>query len=168
MTTATVAVGALLSAVALAPARANIPAPTGTATQTVTRNPQPTPRLTDIRTGRHPSYDRIVLDLRGAAPGYTIGYVRTVRRDGSGQLVDLRGNANLLVRLRPAAAHRADGTATYTGPRRFHPGLPQIRDVALVGDFEGTVSVALGIAHKAGFRVLTLANPTRVVVDIAH
>jgi hypothetical protein len=40
--------------------------------------------------------------------------------------------------------------------------------VAFVGDFEATVSVGLGLRHKAGFRVFTLHDPTRIVVDVAH
>lgn len=149
-------------------ASADLGAPTSTATRTVTRSPSPAPRLVGIRTGRHVAFDRVVLDLRGAPPGYTVGYVSTVRADASGRIVDLRGNANLMVRLRPAQAHRADGTSTYTGPKRIFVAYPELREVALVGDFEGVVSIALGLRVKRGFRVLTLRDPTRIAIDVAH
>lgn len=150
------------------PASADLGAPTSTASRTVTRSPSPTPRMFDIRTGRHATFDRVVLDLRGGAPGYRVGYVRTVREDGSGKVVDLRGGANLMVRLSPAQAHRGDGTATYTGSHRIMVDDPELREVAFVGDFEGVVSIALGVRAKHGFRVLTLHDPTRIVIDVAH
>ena len=164
---ATVLLTTALTATSL-PAQADASAPMSTQTRTVERSPRPTPTLTDIRTGRHATFDRVVIDLDGAAPGYKVGYVKEVRADGSGKVVDTRGRANLLVRLTPTDAHDSDGHATYDGPRRFTVGYPALREVALAGDFEATVSIALGISRKNGFRVMTLSNPTRVVVDIAH
>lgn len=150
------------------PAQADLGAPTSTRTRTVERSPAPTPRLVDITTGRHAAYDRVVFTFRGNAPGYTVGYVRRVRADGSGELVRLRGHANLFVRLTPADAHNRAGEATYDGPHRIYPGYPQLREVAFVGDFEATVSIGLGLRTKTGFRVFTLSSPTRIVVDVAH
>jgi hypothetical protein len=139
-------------------ARMTLPtgAPTNTSTVTVHRSPTPAPRLVDIRTGRHPNFDRVVLDFRGGPPGYVAGYVNKVYADPSGRLIRLKGDASLMIRLKPATAHRADGSLTYAGPDKFS------------GDFEGVVSIALGLRHKAGFRVFTLRNPTRIVVDVAH
>jgi hypothetical protein len=143
-------------------------APTNTSTVTVHRSPTPTPRLVDIRTGRHPNFDRVVLDFRGAPPGYVAGYVNKVYADPSGRLIRLRGDASMMIRLKPAMAHRADGSLTYSGPDKFSTSDPNLRQVALAGDFEGVVSIALGLRHKAGFRVFTLRDPTRIVVDVAH
>ena len=159
--TATVALTSL-------PAGADLGAPTSTSTRTVTRSPSPFPHLIGIRTGRHATFDRVVFDLRGAAPGYKVGYVDTVREDGSGKVIDMRGGANLMVRLRPAQAHRNDGSPTYTGSKRIFVDDPELREVAFAGDFEGVVSIGLGVHAKHGFRVMTLSDPTRIVVDIAH
>jgi len=161
------AVGAALVGSA-GPATADLGAPTSTRTRTVERAPQPAPHVVNVRTGQHATYDRVVIDLKGGAPGYRIGYVREVREDGSGKVVDTRGRANLLVRLTPANAHHENGSPTYAGPSRFDVDYPALRAVAFAGDFEATVAIALGIRHKNGFRVLTLRNPTRIVVDIAH
>ena len=150
------------------PAQAGQSPPTSTQTRSVERSPRPTPQVTGIRTGRHGTFDRVVIGLDGAAPGHKVGYVKEVRADGSGKVVDTRGRANLLVRLTPADAHDSDGHATYDGPRRFTVGYPALREVAFAGDFEATVSIALGISHKNGFRVMTLSNPTRIVIDITH
>ncbi len=162
-----VALGAAIIAGA-PPAHAGQGAPTSTTTRTVERAPKSAPHVVDIRTGRHASFDRVVIDLKGQAPGYRVGYVKEVREDGSGRVVDTRGRANLLVRLTPADAHHENGSPTYHEPNRFTVDYPALREVAFAGDFEATVSIALGIRHKSGFRVMTLANPTRIVVDIAH
>lgn len=161
------AVGAALVGSAQ-PATADLGAPTSTKTRTVERAPQPAPHVVNVRTGQHATYDRVVIDLKGGAPGYRVGYVQEVREDGSGKVVDTRGRANLLVRLTPANAHHENGSPTYTGPNRFDVDYPALREVAFAGDFEATVAIALGIRHKNGFRVFTLRNPTRIVVDIAH
>ena len=143
-------------------------APTSTKPRSVERGPQPAPHVVNVRTGEHAAFDRVVFDLKGDAPGYRVEYVKEVREDGSGKVVDTRGRANLLVRLTPANAHHENGTPTYTGPSRFDVNYSALREVAFAGDFEATVSIALGVRHKNGFRVITLTNPTRIVVDIAH
>jgi hypothetical protein len=152
----------------VAPASADQGAPTSTKARSVERAPQPAPHVIGVRTGQHARFDRIVFDLKGDAPGYRVEYVKRVREDGSGKVVDTRGHANLLVRLMPANAHHENGTPTYAGPSRFEVDYPALREVAFAGDFEATVSVALGIRHKNGFRVMTLRDPMRIVVDVAH
>src|SRR3954468_22061691 len=47
------------------PASADLGTPASRASGSVTRNPSPFPRLTDVRTGRHATFDRVVLDLHG-------------------------------------------------------------------------------------------------------
>lgn len=151
------------------PAGADLPAPSNTSTVTVTRTPRPTPLVLNMRVGRHPAYDRVVFVLSGPAPGYRVGYVRRLVRDGSGDPVHLPGMAFLAVRLTPAVAHCEDnGLNVYSGPRRQTPKLPTLRGVAFTGDFESVVSFGLGLSHKAGFRVMTLSSPRRIVVDVAH
>ena len=43
--------------------------------------------VTNVRAGRHTCYDRLVVDLRGRAPGYTVKYVSNVYTEGRGALV---------------------------------------------------------------------------------
>ena len=167
MTVGALAVATALT-VAVPPVHADQGAPTSTKTRTVERSPQSIPNVIGIRTGQHATFDRVVIDLKGGAPGYKVGYVKEVREDGSGKVVDTRGRANLLVRLTPTNAHHENGSPTYSGPKRFTVDYPALREVAFAGDFEATVSIALGIRSKTGFRVLTLHSPTRIVVDIAH
>src|ERR671934_140210 len=66
----------------------------------------------------------------------------------TGRPVVIPGNVFLQVTAQPAAAHDDAGNPTYTGPRQFTtPSLANVRAVALTGDFEGVLSVGLGMDH---------------------
>lgn len=134
--------------------------------------PTPASLLTQMRVAHHLGYDRVVFELDGAVPGYRVAYVREVLEDPSGRPVTLQGDARILVTLRGATTDTTFQTAegatpsSYTGPRRLLPDLPSVMEVRLVGDFEAVLSAAIGVDHQVPFRVFTLTNPTRVVVDV--
>jgi hypothetical protein len=134
---------------------------------TVTHNPAvpPVPVVTGIRFAGHPQegYDRIVFDIQGGLPGYTAKYVPQVRADGSDKPVPVPGKRFLLVVLNPAQAHTESGTPTVTGIH--NAGLPMLKAYAIAGDFEGHVSIALGLNATAGYRIGEL--PGRIYVDVA-
>jgi hypothetical protein len=134
---------------------------------TVRRDPAvpPVPVVTGIRYAAHPDegFDRIVFDISGAAPGYSARYVDEVRADPSDKVVTVPGRAYLLLVLTPAQAHRDDGTVTVSGPHRVN--LPMLRSYAVAGDFEGHVSIALGLDDVVGYRVGEA--PGRIYVDVA-
>ncbi len=93
--------------------------------------------------------------------------VSQVTEDASGNPVPLLGNANLLVVARNARGHSANGTTTFV-PASITPLCANLRQIKKAGDFEGIVSLGVGLKHTAGFRVFRLTNPTRVVIDVAH
>jgi hypothetical protein len=128
----------------------------------VTAESSPLTYLVAIRTGRHATYDRVVFQFRGRVPGYAIQYVPRVTQDASDRLVPLRGRAFLQVVFR-----HASGTL-YSGPGAVTPGLESLLQITGAGDFEGYLSFGIGLADRAGFRVLSLADPSRVVIDVAH
>ncbi len=119
-----------------------------------------------LATGCHATYDRLVLRVRFAKPGYGVRLVSQIRQDPSGKLLRLAGHARLLVVLRSARAHTTGGTSLI--PAVVNPRCSNLRQVKRAGDFEGVVSLGLGLRHTAGFRVFRLTSPSRVVVDIAH
>ncbi|PRY30741.1 AMIN-like domain-containing (lipo)protein [Pseudosporangium ferrugineum] len=123
----------------------------------------PVPLLAGVRYAAHPGFDRIVLDIRGGLPGYSVRYVSEVRADPSDRPVRVPGRRFLLVVLNPAQAHRDDGTATVSGTHAT--GLPMMKGYAVAGDFEGYVSVAIGLDDVVGYRVGEL--PGRVYLDVA-
>ncbi len=126
------------------------------------------PRVVDLRYAAHDRFDRVVIDLRGYRPGYTIGYTRVLRQDGSGRRVRLAGRQKMYLRLTPAYAHDRRGRPVYDGPRKRAVGLATLRGVAFTGDFEGTVSFGFGLDRRAPYRIFSLTQPRRIVVDFKH
>ncbi len=139
-----------------------------TAPLTVTRDVAvpPVPVATGIRTGSHPDcrFDRLVIDISGAMPGYSVSFVTKVTRDASGQPVRLPGTAFLLIRLTPAQGHGASAATDL--PQHIQiVGYPMLRAYAVTGDFEGVLSVGLGLAGPTRYRVGEL--PGRIYLDVA-
>ncbi|MFL6136442.1 MAG: GerMN domain-containing protein [Frankiaceae bacterium] len=122
--------------------------------------------LVGIRAGHHPGYDRVVLDLTGPLPADRMrSWVSTVTEDGSGRIVHVAGHAFLQIVLHVAQAHDAGGQTVRT---RKTYALPNVTQTLLNGDFEGYVSVAIGLQRKTQvLRFFTLTAPSRVVIDIS-
>lgn len=130
--------------------------------------------VTGVRTGQHDCFDRLVVDVAGPAPGYSVSYVDTVLMDPSGMPVSLRGGARLQVVVK-APAYTTSGVYTYTpaNPSELSnvAGYRTLRQVAWAGTFEGQTTIGLGVRARLPFRVFTLAGPgsgSRVVIDVAH
>jgi hypothetical protein len=131
-------------------------------------------QVTNVRTGQHYCFDRLVIDLNGPVGGYTVRYVPQVTQDGSGLPVPLRGQAFLQVTVNDPA-YDANGNATYTpaDPNELSnvSGYQTFRQLAWAGSFEGYSSLGLGVRARLPFRVFTLAGPdagSRLVIDVAH
>jgi hypothetical protein len=126
-----------------------------------------------VRSGRHACYDRIVIDLDGAAAGYRVDYVPELVQDGSGRHVAVDGGAILQI-VAKAPAYDDEGHATL-GRRAVNrmdvSGYRTFRDVAFAGSFEGQTNIGVGVRARLPFRVFALAGPgngSRIVVDVAH
>ena len=120
--------------------------------------------VTGIRIAHHDGYDRLVIDFSSgttAVPQYDLTRQNssTFVRDASGQPVTLEGSAGIRAVLRNSDI--ASGVASDLKPR-----LPQIREVANIGNFERVVSYGVGLKTAACFRVLELSGPTRLVIDV--
>ena len=138
------------------------------------RPPAAQPTLRNVRVGRHACFDRLVLDLAGREPGYTVRYVTQVTEDGSGRVIRLRGGARLQVTVY-APAYDTAGRSTYVPANAREltgvTGYRTFRQVAWAGTFEGYSTVGLGVRARLPFRVLQLPGPgtgSRVVIDVAH
>ena len=127
---------------------------------------QSTPTLVDVRAGRHPGFDRVVFEFRGAVPQHTVRYVGQLVEDGSGKPVSVAGAADLEVVFHGANAHAEDGTPSVR-PKRFSPGLTAVKDVAQIGDFEAVVSYGIGLDRRRPLTVSTLSGPSRLVIDVS-
>jgi hypothetical protein len=130
--------------------------------------------VTNVRTGQHYCFDRMVVDVNGPVKGYTVRYVPAVVQDGSGMAVPLRGSAFLQVTVN-APAYDSKGQPTYNPatPAELSSvsGYQTFRQVAYAGSFEGYTSLGLGVRGRLPFRVFALDGPdsgSRLVVDVAH
>ncbi|MDT6983023.1 hypothetical protein ACFSUJ_02315 [Streptomyces lusitanus] len=129
----------------------------------------------NVRTGRHDCYDRMVVDVPGAARGdlgYSVRYVDRLHQDGSGRHIPVSGGAVLEVRVTAPAYDPGTGGATY--PARAGRPLPGVdltgyrtfRDARFAGSFEGDTQLGLGVRGRLPFRVQQLDG--RLVIDVAH
>jgi len=117
----------------------------------------------DVRVAHHDGYDRLVIGFPTAntMPQYQLTQQATAQfvRDASGQPVVLSGSAGIRLVIRNA-------DIVSGAPSDVKPNLPEIREVAQIGNFERVVSYGIGLATPACFRVLELTGPTRLVIDV--
>ena len=120
--------------------------------------------ISAVRTGTHAGYDRLVLQFSGSQPrSIEIKPQSTASFMGapSGQPTKVAGAVGIKVLLNVADMHTA-----YSGPRDFKTGYAGLRETRVIEDFEGYVSLGLGVNGSNCYRAFVLSNPTRLVVDI--
>ena len=130
-----------------------------------------TAALVDVRTARHPGFERVVFEFANTLPGYSVGYVRPpITADPSDLPIDLLADGVLVVRMSSASGvdlTSPQATETYTGPSRIAAGYPAVHEVIRIGDFEGVLQWAISTWTRPPFRVMTLSNPPRLIIDVA-
>lgn len=141
----------------------------GTAVVAAPSTAKTTSLLDRVAVGRHAGYDRVVFEFRDEGlPGYRVEYMQPpLKEDGSGDPVDVAGNAFVVVRMEPASGfdlNTGEGELVYKGPKRL-PGASVVKEVVRTGDFEAVLSWAIGLEAKVPFRVTTAASPSRLIVD---
>jgi hypothetical protein len=139
--------------------------PESTAPQTAEPSGEWDLQLVDVRVGEHDGFDRVVLELSGTAtPGWGVAWSDEAVAEGSGDVVPLEGDRVLTI--------SASGTAmpepgSFEVPARLGPA-GAVAEVQVNGWFEGYTQVFAGVeGDERPFRVFTLTDPPRLVVDIA-
>ena len=124
--------------------------------------------LRDVRAAGQQGFDRVVFEFEGKdVPGYRVGYVDQAIQCGSGEPVEIAGEALLEVRMTPAQAHTEAGEPTVKNRERSLD-LPVLKELESTCDFEADVTWILGLGSRKAFRVQTLENPARLVIDLEH
>ncbi|MGZ4358810.1 MAG: AMIN-like domain-containing (lipo)protein [Gaiellaceae bacterium] len=136
---------------------------------------QGTALLERVELARHEGYDRVVFQFRNGLPGYHIAYAEApLHEDGSGKTVPVAGNYFVVVRMEPASGFdlsTGGGKPVYTGPRRLAgsgAGTSEVSEIVRTGDFEAVLTWAVGLVDRVDFRVTTLSDPARLVVDFRN
>jgi hypothetical protein len=131
--------------------------------------------LERVAVGRHEGYDRVVFQFKNALPGYKVEYVQPpLKEDGSGNPVQLKGTAFVVVRMEPASGfdlNTGEGVLVYKGPKRIDgaaAGTSVVQELVRTGDFEAVLTWAVGLSDKVDFRVQTAASPLRLIVDFRN
>jgi hypothetical protein len=131
--------------------------------------------VTNVRSGQHYCFDRLVIDLKGKATGYNVRYVSKVAQVGSGLPIKLRGGAFLQVTAHAPSYDSATGKATFVPANRSEvtnvSKYKTFRQVAWAGSFEGRTTLGLGVRARLPFKVFTVAGPgngSKLVIDVAH
>lgn len=120
-----------------------------------------------LRVGDHEGFDRVVVELAGeGVPGWQVEYVDEAIEDGRGERVDVDGEAILSV-------HVSGTRYPDEGEEHYVPGEPLegpdvVEEVHFLGTFEGLTQLFIGVDDgPADYRVFTLADPARLVIDVA-
>lgn len=124
--------------------------------------------VTEVRTGRQDGYDRVVFEVGGTGtPGWDVQYVDQAYSQGSGDPVEVAGDAVLQVTLTGAGYPYATGVEEWVGPDPLPGnGTQTVTEVAWDATYEGTSMAFVGTTGEAPFRVYSLEGPTRVVVEV--
>ena len=124
--------------------------------------------LRAVRVAKQDGFERIVFEFSGRLPKHTVRFESSPARCGSGDPVTPVGGTALVASFSGADAHRFEGEkAIVTVPDRDRrPGLPFIKQLTQICDFEAEVQWLIGLESRRRFQVSTLASPARVVVDV--
>ena len=127
--------------------------------------------LDAVRTARHEAFERVVLEFRGdTMPGYAVEYATAQPTQcGSGEAMQVRGRAHLLVRTSPAQAHApvGDDERSTIPKRSIAVNQPVIEALEAACDFEAVLEWVIGVDARRPFRVTTLRAPARIVIDVS-
>lgn len=126
--------------------------------------------VTEVRVARQDGFDRVVFELdgeAGGAPGWRVEYVDDPRRDGSGEPVDVEGEAVLVV-LISGSGYPFDTGREEATSADVPADTEVVTDVELGSVFEGTYEAFIGLSEQRPFSVTRLADPARIVVDVEH
>ena len=123
--------------------------------------------LTDVRAGDHAGYERVVFDLAGGGvAGWHARYVDEAVQQGSGHVLDIDSPAILEISLRNMA-YPASGEDVPSGLQSV-TGLEVVDELRVASTFEGITQVFVGLEEQVPFRVFSLDDPGRVVLDVVE
>lgn len=145
--------------------------PTGPTSSPFTGTVPPVPVLNSLTYGRTALGGYAMFDFRfaGQVPGFTARYVSQVVHEGSGAPISMPGSAFLQLTFRSAQAHDDSGNPTLNPPATnpVSTGIGTAPAYVVNGDFEGTVTITIGVSGKRGFHITEQTiSPTSHVIQV--
>ena len=132
----------------------------GTQPISVTHSPAlPQTTITSVRTGIHSGYDRIVIATTSKVSDYQVAYAPRVVSSPKGTVVAVPGRAFLTITV-----HSVAWTGTLPFPALVAVGGPELLAADRTEQFEGYVTIALGLQARTGFRVTQ--SGSQLIVDV--
>ncbi len=124
--------------------------------------------LTDVDLGRHGTYGRVVVEVAdGGHAGWRAEYVDEAIEQGSGQTIDFEGDA--ILRLTLSNMNFPTGSELdQVEPGTRYDGVGDISEAYVGTTFEGLTQVFVGVSAETPFRVFSLDDPERIVLDIVR
>ena len=123
--------------------------------------------ITDVRTGAHDGFDRVVIEFDAGASksvAWSAGYMTDPRAQGSGLPIVIPG-ASAVLGVTVHGLRIPNGETVLSGllDGSAHGG---IRGVYLDPVFEGISVINIGLDAQRGFYVFGMEAPNRLVIDI--
>jgi hypothetical protein len=137
-------------------------------------NPANLPDFVDVETDSSDGVDRITFRFEpqpnapAKPPWHFVDFADELVTEGEGKPVRVAGESFVMVSFQAIGTDLSSETPVkvYTGPERFSPEYPTLREAVMLGDFEAQVSWGLGLSERACYRVdagpdhLTLEFPS--------
>ncbi|UFU06777.1 AMIN-like domain-containing (lipo)protein [Ruania halotolerans] len=129
--------------------------------------------LVELRTAGHDGFDRFVAEYTlphgyNGDPGLYVAYVDCAGTEGTGEEIPITGADILQVSIIGASPRVSDDGVWAETPEVDPPGAA-ITDIDYQEPTGGSHVLHLGVGHeRANFRVFSLIDPMRVVVDVRH
>ncbi|WP_055122188.1 AMIN-like domain-containing (lipo)protein [Corynebacterium oculi] len=123
--------------------------------------------VTEMRTGSHEGFDRVVFEMKGEGdPGWYADYTDHPSQQASGNPIEYHGATALTVNIDGTVYPFDLGIEDPVLNRLTPTDGGNITDVISVGTFEGRSQFIIGLNKKVPYSVQVLHEPTRLVIDL--
>lgn len=124
--------------------------------------------VTDIEVTGTDGVDRIVLHTSGGGtPGWVVQYVDRAQQQGSGEEVEVAGEAILEVLVTNSGYPFDTGEEEFSGDVDT-ADADVVADVTFEGVYEGQAQLFIGLDARHPFQVSSQEGPSRIVIEIAY
>lgn len=126
--------------------------------------------VTDIEAKAHGDFDRVVITLHGdGEPGWFTDYVSSPAVGSTGQPLKVKGSTFLNVFI-DGTVFPSDVGADATAPERVGSTGESgaVAEVVNAGTSAGRTQIVVGMNSRSPYSVVTVQNPTRIIIDISR